>query len=272
MASRSSKSSRPAEALDASSGSSLSDFVTQGYLEASRRPLEILFFLLPFITLYEYELVRVLQSSQGLVTNGAHLAILRLFDAFGLDAVALSLPGFLLVAIFLIQHVLKGGPWIVDLSVVGRMFGESAALSIPLLVFAALVERMSPMAQVDGFADLSLTARLSISMGAGLYEELVFRMALIALVIAICTELLKLPKRMSLLLALCVSSIAFALYHPLRGVDGVFVPARFIFFLGGGLYFGLMYVYRGFGIAAATHALFDIATALLMPPADLNAV
>ena len=62
-------------------GSSLSEFVTQGYFEASRRPLEILFFLLPFIAIYEYELLRVLRAPDGFVTNGAHLAILRLFDS-----------------------------------------------------------------------------------------------------------------------------------------------------------------------------------------------
>jgi hypothetical protein len=272
MAARSSKTTRPAAASEdhtsAAGGLSLSDFVTQGYFEASRRPLEILFFLLPLIALYEYELVRVLRSAEGLVTNGAHLAILRLFDAFGLDAIALSLPGFLLIAVFLVMHVLSRGPWIVDLSVVTRMVGESAALAIPLLVFAALVERMAPAAQVEDFASLDLGARIAVSIGAGLYEELVFRMALIALVIAICTDLLKMQKPVALVSAVAVSSLAFAMYHPLRGADGAVVPGRFLFFLAGGLYFGVLYVVRGFGIAAAAHAFFDIATALLIAPSD----
>jgi Type II CAAX prenyl endopeptidase Rce1-like len=272
MAARSSKTTRPAAASEdhtsAAGGLSLSDFVKQGYFEASRRPLEILFFLLPLIALYEYELVRVLRSAEGLVTNGAHLAILRLFDAFGLDAVALSLPGFLLIAVFLVMHVLSRGPWIVDLSVVTRMVGESAALAIPLLVFAALVERMAPAAQVEDFASLDLGARIAVSIGAGLYEELVFRMALIALVIAICTDLLKMQKPVALVSAVAVSSLAFAMYHPLRGADGAVVPGRFLFFLAGGLYFGVLYVVRGFGIAAAAHAFFDIATALLIAPSD----
>ena len=272
MAARSSKTTRPAAASEdhtsAAGGLSLSDFVTQGYFEASRRPLEILFFLLPLIALYEYELVRVLRSAEGLVTNGAHLAILRLFDAFGLDAIALSLPGFLLIAVFLVMQVLSRGPWIVDLSVVTRMVGESAALAIPLLVFAALVERMAPAAQVEDFASLDLGARIAVSIGAGLYEELVFRMALIALVIAICTDLLKMQKPVALVSAVAVSSLAFAMYHPLRGADGAVVPGRFLFFLAGGLYFGVLYVVRGFGIAAAAHAFFDIATALLIAPSD----
>ena len=268
MSERGRKTSRPAPANTAEGGSSLSNYVSQGYLDASRRPLEILFFLLPFIALYEYELVRVLRSADGLVTNGAHLAILRLFDAFGLDAVALSLPGLLLVAIFLVQHVLSRSPWIVDLSVVARMFGESAGLAVPLLVFAALLERMTPTAGIDDFSALPLAARIAVSIGAGLYEELVFRMALIGVLAFALVELLKLQKPIGVAVAIGLSSLAFAAYHPLRDATGAVSPQRFIFFLGGGLYFGILYVHRGFGIAAATHALFDIATAMLIPPPD----
>jgi hypothetical protein len=239
--------------------------VTQGYLDASRRPLEVLFFLLPFIALYEYELVRVLRSPDGLVTNGAHLALLRLFDAFGLDAIALSLPGFLLVAIFLVQHVLSRGPWIVNLSVVARMYLESAALAAPLLVFAALLERMTPAAQIADFASLPLGARIAVSIGAGLYEELVFRMVLVGVASMALVELAGFKRQTAVVAAVALSGLAFALYHPILHADGSLDVIRVIFLFGGGLYFGILFVQRGFGIAAATHALFDIATAMMIP-------
>ncbi|MFM7261995.1 MAG: CPBP family intramembrane glutamic endopeptidase [bacterium] len=271
MAERSRKPSKPASARTAPGGflfgSALGgDYTGRSYSEASRRPLEILFFLLPFIAYYEYELVRALRSPDGLVTNGAHLAILRLFDAFGLDAVALSLPGFLLAAIFLVQHVLSRGPWIVDLSIVGRMFVESIMLSVPLLVFAALLERLTPLTGgVDQFSALPLGARIAVSIGAGLYEELVFRMVLIGAFTFILTELTSMRRASAVVTAVVLSSIAFALYHPLAGPDGSVPATRVVFFLGGGLYFGLLYVQRGFGITAATHAIFDIVTALMIP-------
>jgi len=271
MADRIRKPSKPASARSAPGGflfgSALGgDYLGRSYGEASRRPLEILFFLLPFIAYYEYELVRALRSPDGLVTNGAHLAILRLFDVFGLDAVALSLPGFLLIVVFLVQHVLSRGPWIVDLSVVARMLLESTMLSVPLLVFAALVERLAPLAGgIDPFSALPLGARIAVSIGAGLYEELVFRMLLIGAFTFILTELTSLRRGAAVAMAVVLSSIAFALYHPLAGPDGSLLATRVVFFLGGGLYFGLLYVQRGFGIAAATHAIFDIATALMIP-------
>ena len=263
MAERRSQGTRPAFAFAARGGSSLSDFVAQGYFEASRRPLEILFFLLPFIALYEYELVRILRSPEGLVTNGAHLAILRLFDALGFDAVALSLPGVLVVAILVGWHASQRGPWIVDLGVVGRMFVESAALSVPLLVFAQLMVRALPLAGVDDFGGLPLGARIAVSIGAGIYEELVFRLLLIWLLVVLLCDVAKFSRRVAVAVAVALSALLFTVYHPIHDADGRLIGQRFAFYLGAGVYFGVLFLMRGFGIVVATHALYDIATALL---------
>jgi membrane protease YdiL (CAAX protease family) len=160
--------------------------------------------------------------------------------------------------------VLSRGPWIVDLSIVARMFAESLMLAVPLLVFAALLERLTPLAGIEQFSALPLGARIAVSIGAGLYEELVFRMFLIGAFTFILAELTSLRRGAAIATAVALSSIAFALYHPLAGPDGTVPATRIVFFLGGGLYFGLLYVQRGFGIAAATHAIFDIATALMI--------
>jgi hypothetical protein len=271
MAERSRKQNRPASAPSAQGGSSLSAVVAQGYFEASKRPLEILFFLLPFIAFYEYELARVLRSPDGLVTNEAHLALLTLFEAFEIQASALSLPGFLLVAILLIWHALSRGPWIVDLSVVARMFLESAALALPLLVIAQLVARSipdaagpMPAAGVEEFGSLPLGAQIAVAVGAGLYEELAFRMVGFGVLLFVFADLLAVPKKWAMAAAIGLSALAFAVYHPLRGPDGEVVMQRFVFFLLAGAYFGIAYALRGFGIVAATHAIYDIATALIV--------
>jgi len=263
MAERRNQSNRPALAFAARGGSSLSDFVSQGYFEASRRPLEILFFLLPFIALYEYELLRVLRSPEGLVTNGAHLGILRLFDAFGFDAAALSLPGVLLVAILVGWHAAQRGPWIVDLGVVGRMYLESLALVVPLLVLAQVAVRALPLAGVEDFGALPLGARIAVSIGAGIYEELVFRLLLIWVLLAALVDLAKFSRRVAVPIAVGLSALAFTVYHPLHAEDGSLIAQRFAFYLAAGVYFGVLFLMRGFGIAVATHALYDIATALL---------
>ena len=60
-----------------------------------------------------------------------------------------------------------------------------------------------------------------------------------------------------------ISALAFALYHfePLWDW-GAFVASfrasHFAFYILAGVYFAAIYVMRGFGIVAATHALYDI--------------
>ncbi|MBI1303905.1 MAG: CPBP family intramembrane metalloprotease [Phycisphaera sp.] len=249
------------------------------YFEASRRPLEILFFLLPFIAFYEYELVRVLRSPEGLLTNEAHLAILRLFDALGFGPAALSLPGVMLVAILVGWHAARRAPWIVDLGVVARMFLESAILALPLLVLAEASVRLlplpdgaagsaAPLASLAGggtaFEALPLGARIAVSIGAGLYEELVFRLVFLWIFITLLVDVLGLGRRTGVILSVLLSALGFAIYHPIHGADGALLMQRFVFYFAAGAYFGAVYLVRGFGVVAATHAVYDIITAFLV--------
>ena len=100
----------------------------------------------------------------------------------------------------------------------------------------------------------------AISVGAGLYEELVFRMMLIAVIHTLLVDLAGLRPRTGTGLAILISAVAFTWYHPLTDAAGVVSAPRIAFYFLAGLYFGLVYVWRGFGIVVAVHALYDIIT------------
>ena len=63
--------------------------------------------------------------------------------------------------------------------------------------------------------------------------------------------------------ALVLSSVAFAFYHPLRDASGTFSATRLAFYMLAGVYFGVIYLWRGFGIVVAVHAFYDILTVLV---------
>jgi membrane protease YdiL (CAAX protease family) len=65
------------------------------------------------------------------------------------------------------------------------------------------------------------------------------------------------------LVAIVVSALLFMLYHPLRDVAGDFSMRAAVFYFMAGLYFGAVFVSRGFGIVVAVHALYDVATIVL---------
>jgi membrane protease YdiL (CAAX protease family) len=100
---------------------------------------------------------------------------------------------------------------------------------------------------------------LVISAGAGLHEELVFRAGLLVMLIRLF-ELPTIPlgRIGGTLLALLLSSVAFAAVHHMGGAGEPFTAVAFVYRIFAGAIFGLIYLYRGLGIAAWTHALYDV--------------
>lgn len=254
------------------------------YLFLSTRPLHILVFLAPLIALYEVgSLLYLTDPASGLVeTIRAYRLMAGFFDAFGVGG--FFLPGVLIVVVLTIWHLLVRDRWRIDVPVIPLMLLESAAWTIPLLILGQIVVRTmghpgapgapgvaqdaaaAVLAATQGappFAALSTPARLTIAVGAGLYEELLFRLVGIALVHLLAVDVLGLKSSVGGWVAVVVSALAFALYHDPVGPGGVEWAALLFFFLAG-LFFGGIYLWRGFGIVVVVHALYDIAVLTLL--------
>ncbi len=106
----------------------------------------------------------------------------------------------------------------------------------------------------QGVRHFGLIAGLIVSAGAGLHEELFFRLGGVGLV-----GLLWLGKdwqkpSLRLLALVCVSSVVFALAHYL---GEPFALTSFVFRTVSGMLFATLFLTRGFAVAAWTHALYD---------------
>ena len=98
-------------------------------------------------------------------------------------------------------------------------------------------------------------------LGAGLYEELLFRLILITA--AVWTIRLWMPdKRKSMVLAVLASSLLFSAAHYLGAAGDEFRWFSFSFRFFAGLFFAVLFIYRGFGITAGAHALYDISVVI----------
>ncbi len=232
------------------------------YWIVSRQPLPILVFLAPLIIAYEAGLALFLRSADGVLTNKAHETLLLFFDTFGLSATGgLYLGGAAIIVVLIVWHLLARDPWRIDPTTPALMGAESLALTIPLLVLALLIGGSTAAAALSAAPDLTsmnLGSRLTISIGAGLYEELLFRMMLIAILHTLLVDVGKLPSPVGAGIAVVVSAAAFTGYHPLHDDAGALSWRRVVFYFLAGLYFGVVYVVRGFGIVVATHAFYDI--------------
>ena len=118
---------------------------------------------------------------------------------------------------------------------------------------------LSPLTLLTGAqATLGRGQLLVLSLGAGLYEELLFRVLLVGGMLALGSMLL--PGRRGLVGAAAVlgSALLFAAFHYLGALGDEWSLSSFVFRFLGGLAFSLIYALRGFGIVAWTHALYDV--------------
>lgn len=251
------------------------------YFTLSRRPLHILVVLLPLVLVYEVlSLQYLVQRSTGTqqVIKAENL-IGQVFDIFGVTG--LLVPGLAMLSVLLVWHLISKDRWKIRVGVLLGMFVEALVWALPLLVLSALVQRahkqllgstagqhlMEAVASGGSVAastdlhSLSWQARVSISLGAGLYEEMVFRLIGIAALHLLFRDILRWNERLCDILAVTGSAIAFAFYHDVftgGPTPGALNVAALAFYFLAGLYFAILYLGRGFGIVVLCHAAYDM--------------
>lgn len=237
-----------------------------GYVEQARKPLHILLFVGPLVILYEIALFALLPRHPDLLPNLAHQSLLRFFTTFGVAGQVL--PGLVLLVVLLLWQVLSGNSWKPRWFVPPGMAIESLLAAMPLVVAGLLAARVLP-AFVSGSAagaasgldaqigSLNVAERLAIALGAGLYEELVFRMLLIAVIHTVLVDIGRASNVVGNVVAIAVSAAVFTWYHPLDGPTGAISMQRVVFFAIAGVWFGALFVWRGFGIAVGAHVAYD---------------
>lgn len=238
------------------------------YAQASTKPLHVLVFLLPLMAAYEIgSIIYLTNRGQGVVETIAARSILSgVFEAFG--ALGFHLPAIMLAVILLTWHVLERDPWRISPKTIVSMGLESALWTLPLLVLGLLLLGNQPKAamavmqagDVVGTPDISSFPwqhRLTLSIGAGLYEELLFRLILISALHFVFGDVMKLPPLLAYGIPAVISAVGFAYYHANAGSTSL-PGAVFLFYSIAGVYFAALFIQRGFGVVVATHALYDI--------------
>lgn len=230
---------------------------TGGYLWLSKRPLHILVFLLPLVIAYEAGSIVYLSGTDGrtIETIGARGMVAAFFESFGVASI--YLPGIALVVVLLIWHLLERDRWAVRGRVLLGMPFESALWALPLLVLGLLIAPQPAPAMPGDPHSLSLGARLTLSVGAGIYEELVFRLIVIAAVHLVAVDLLRLKPALGWAIAIVLSSAWFAWYHDIAPGGNLDLGLA-AFYFAAGVYLAVLFVVRGFGIVVAVHAIYDI--------------
>lgn len=240
-----------------------------GYLEHSSSPLVSLALVLPLMVVYELgNAAGVPGGGPGAPAAPQHvIAFTLLRQFFGLfGASGAHLPALAVVGILLTWHVARRDRWKVRWTTVTGMAVEASVLSLPLLAFSVALARLLravPLAGAPPGAAMAGGDLLVVCLGAGIYEELVFRLILLTVLTLLVKDLLQFPAWPAMAFVVLLTAVAFSGYHYLGSED--FNPRTFAFRTLAGVYFGVLFLTRGFGVTAATHAAYDILVLLILP-------
>ena len=231
------------------------------YLKRSEMAFASLVFLLPFVVLYEL-------GTRYFAFDPAHQTERRII-AFNLmhqfflwcGATGRYMPPIAVVGLLLAVHIARNDPWKVSRTTLIGMAIESAAWAVPLLALGMLAARLlyHHVPLLTGQGDWR--TMLVLSLGAGIYEELVFRLVGLILLHLLLIDVLRMPRKWGYLLMVVITSIVFAQYHYWGGET--FTWRSFVFRTIAGAYFAALFLFRGFGITAFTHSCYDIFLVLL---------
>jgi hypothetical protein len=226
----------------------------ENYWVQSRRPVVSLAFIAPLLVIYE---MGVLLWG---VQNGADAWMRQFLDLMGFSQ-HLLLP-LLTVCMLVAWHYLTHEPWRFSPGVLWPMFVECLLLAICLRI--VLVVQSAFLLPMQSAAELSIAAKCKVGvgyLGAGIYEELLFRLLLLSATTWFIRQWWTREKA-SLVLAVLVSSLVFGAAHYVGQSGETFYWFSFLFRTVAGVFFSILFIYRGFGIAAGTHAAYDILVGL----------
>jgi membrane protease YdiL (CAAX protease family) len=237
------------------------------YWSESSRPLVSLAFVAPMLVTYE---VGLLLLGGPAIRSGVDVWLRRFLNFAGLEQYFL-LP-ILTCGILLAWHHVKGEPWKVGWLVLYGMFLECILLGAGLLVIGHWQNAVlgSPASQWTLAASVETGKAVTwvAYFGAGIYEELLFRLMLLPALAAMLRSF-GLARSTSLVSAVIAGSLLFAVAHYrfeiavgtfqlVNSIGDPFEWITFSFRCMAGVIFSLLFIYRGFGVAAGAHALYDI--------------
>ena len=216
---------------------------------------------LPLFILYEVLILLTAPTTEVVVRISVDVWFKQLLQFIGLDALNISLLLVLIAGIFILirkrQELNE-----IKLRYFGFILLETTIWAIIVaLVSSSLTNWILPGMAIQSsetIVQLSYIQELALSLGAGLYEELFFRVLLVGVFIWIFGKWFGPKSRANYTSAILLSAVLFSAVHYTGNMGDPFTMSSFLFRFLFGVILNGIYVLRGFGVAAWTHALYDV--------------
>ncbi len=221
------------------------------YVRESRALSVSLVLVLPLLLTYEVGILLF----RSPVENLAGLFVKRVIAVFG-DQVLLVLTG-LVAAAFVVALLAKQRRPEREFRLYGVMLLESVCWAVLLgPVVAAIGSRVLSLGAVGDLDQPAL--RVILLMGAGAWEELVFRFGMLGGFLWLTTGPMRGNRALMTLAGVVLSSLVFAIFHHIGELGEPLTAEAVLFRTLAGVALCTLYLSRGLGIAVYTHAFYNV--------------
>lgn len=215
------------------------------YFQLTRDLWVSLVLVLPMLIVYQLGLLLI----QFRVVNGADLLTQLVYPRFGVRGVVLA--NLIVTAIFL-GAIIR----------LERQRRFRPVLFLPLIaestLYASLLGSVIVFVMRKTYLLAGPLTSVVLSIGAGVNEELLFRLVLLSVLMYVFFDFFGLRESVAFAIAALFSAFAFSAAHYVGRYGDPFAAESFGYRAIAGLIFALIYRYRSFAVAVYTHSIYDI--------------
>lgn len=229
----------------------------KSYFHRSKSLANSFLFILPLLVLYEVGMA--LQGAS--IKNTADVIVKTPLLVFGKNGSLIFnslVIAFLVVSVFYIEKEYR-----LNFRIFIPMFFESMvyALCMGYALGFVVYKVLFPYVLAKPFST-SMWMGIILSVGAGVYEEIVFRLLLLSILYYLFVTLLKINKPISAIVSIILGALIFTSMHYVGTLSDSFTYTNFTFRLLAGIFLSAIFMFRGLGIAVYTHAIYDVLSVL----------
>ena len=237
-----------------------SSLLSFSYFKISKNLFYSLIFISPMIFLYELLCFYQFYNEEYIIRNGADIFLRNFFISFGsysniLYAVFLFIT--LLIIFLYNKKIVSLG--VIKVKYLILMFLESIFWTIIFLPFMLYFEKII----LSIISSQSILETYYLSIGAGIWEEILFRFMLISLFNYVLLKLFKTSQFITNICSILISASIFSLFHYIGPYGDLFTYKTFCIRFIAGIYLGTIYIFRGLGIVSYVHIFYDISIATI---------
>lgn len=232
----------------------------KAYWRQSKSPFYSLLFTIPMLIIYELMIFSLNHSDIIGLRNGADILFRQFFGMFNIYG--FYLVGFLVLTALLISyyfHSRQNDDQQFHYQYFILMVLESIIYAFLMFVF---VDKIGSVLLAGGIAP-GKREMVVLALGAGVYEEFIFRVILISGFTFFLKDILRLHSVTSAVLAVIAAALIFSLFHYMGNLGDVFAIKSFLIRFAAGIFLSILYVLRGYGITAYTHTFYDLLIILI---------